>query len=424
MVSIYYAVSVECPLNSVHISSGVLIDFRYQFVDSPVKSSISFPPYVLIYPHPRFRQKENKAKANRALIALLLVGFVVTQIFTYQNIVFDLILVKSELVVPFQGSFSAQEVAANSQPSIISTGILQVWSGILAVSSTLWLLIIVSDFYCTRPTYIIIIYAGVNCWHSYCLESLGDLDGEQGYQMDSDGSFAVRHRWVSSFPLNVTAYVSFPLIGYMLAVAISDGVVDTEVDIQASTYNDITLDWVSVVLNLAVNVVATLLIAYRAWWVLDLCWIPYTASTFPMITFSCMWFRKHHNSVHAISHSKRTQVEVILLLFVESGAIFGVIQVCHLLKDVFWVDCSLYTKILMIVFTALDVHAITLSPIDNASFLIYGLYIYIAVSEAFTITSIFEVLTDWYFFSLLLEDTGYQSSRYDYPCTNRKHLWA
>jgi len=63
-------------------------------------------------------------------------------------------------------------------------------------------------------------------------------------------------------------------------------------------------DWPVVLqplLSLTVNIVATVLIAYRAW--------------------------THHRSVKIISQNKKTQVEAILLLFIESGAIFGLFQV-------------------------------------------------------------------------------------------------
>lgn len=48
-------------------------------------------------------------------------------------------------------------------------------------------------------------------------------------------------------------------------VAIADGVVDTKVEYATTNINLVTLDWINTVLNLTVNIVATLLIAFRAW---------------------------------------------------------------------------------------------------------------------------------------------------------------
>ncbi|KAE9399115.1 hypothetical protein BT96DRAFT_939647 [Gymnopus androsaceus JB14] len=89
----------------------------------------------------------------------------------------------------------------------------------------------------------------------------------------------------------------------LLAITIADSVVDTEGSITSSDLNTVTLDWLSTVLNFKVNVVATLLIAYQAW--------------------------TYYQSTRAILHNKKTQVETILLLMVESGAIFGVVQCRH-----------------------------------------------------------------------------------------------
>lgn len=51
-----------------------------------------------------------------------------------------------------------------------------------------------------------------------------------------------------------------------IGVTIADAVVDTKGLVDAvQAENSVTLDWLSIVTNVAVNVVATLLIAYRAW---------------------------------------------------------------------------------------------------------------------------------------------------------------
>lgn len=42
--------------------------------------------------------------------------------------------------------------------------------------------------------------------------------------------------------------------------------------------------------------------------------------------------RVHHKEIQTVSQNKRTPVETILLLFIESGAILGVVQVCVFLS--------------------------------------------------------------------------------------------
>ena len=44
------------------------------------------------------------------------------------------------------------------------------------------------------------------------------------------------------------------------------------------------------------------------------------------------YFRTHHQLTRVILCNKTTQVEAILQLMVESGAIFGVVQVCGFVK--------------------------------------------------------------------------------------------
>ncbi|KAE9389461.1 hypothetical protein BT96DRAFT_1025041 [Gymnopus androsaceus JB14] len=119
-------------------------------------------------------------------------------------------------------------------------------------------------------------------------------------------------------------------------INIADAVADTKVVINASNraHDAVTFDSLSPALNLMVNIVATLLIAYRAW--------------------------TYHQSTHAILHNKKTQVGAILLLMVESGAVFGVVQVIY------------------IIFHALDIHAAEFSPVSIANTFINGLYTYIA----------------------------------------------
>jgi len=90
-------------------------------------------------------------------------------------------------------------------------------------------------------------------------------------------------------------------------------------------------------MNLAVNTEATLLIVYRAW--------------------------THHKSVQSISRNKKSQVEAILLLFIESGALFAACQ------------------ILNIVIRALDVNSILNTPVNICSLFFTDLY---TISAAFS----------------------------------------
>ncbi|KAE9389596.1 hypothetical protein BT96DRAFT_1069344 [Gymnopus androsaceus JB14] len=103
---------------------------------------------------------------------------------------------------------------------------------------------------------------------------------------------------------------------------------------KVSLNNSLTFDWVAVALNLIVNIVATLLIAHRAW--------------------------THHQSTCAILGSKKTRVEAILLLMVETGALFGTVQASSIILKI------------------LDIHTANLSPVEDAHFFLNALYIYSA----------------------------------------------
>ncbi|KAE9388294.1 hypothetical protein BT96DRAFT_981098 [Gymnopus androsaceus JB14] len=193
-------------------------------------------------------QRENNGWAHKALIALLLAGFTMTVLTTCGAIAFNLIQVKFALVVLLPGGFMAQELAANMK--IVAVDILEDWSG----------------------NFILLIADTAIVWRAWALWSENRL-------------------------------IKWTLLIILLAdigVNIADAIVDTKIDLKLNIDNAATLDWVSIVLNLTVNIVATLLIAHRAW--------------------------THHQLIHAILRNKKTQVEAILLLMVESGAIFGVVQ--------------------------------------------------------------------------------------------------
>ncbi|KAE9394736.1 hypothetical protein BT96DRAFT_978377 [Gymnopus androsaceus JB14] len=227
-------------------------------------------------------QKNNNGWAHKGLIALLLAGFAMTVLFTCADIAVNLLLVKLGLVEPLPGGPMAQEMTAELKAFVVD--ILVAWSG----------------------SFIILIADIAIVWRAWALWA--------------------EHRLIIS-----------TLLIFLLAdigIGIADSVVDSKALINSSGNNTATLDWLSTTLNLTVNIVATFLIAYRAW--------------------------THHRSTHTILRNKKTQVEAILVLMVESGAMFGVVQVAT------------------IIFNALDIQAADFSPVDDADFFLDSLYIYSA----------------------------------------------
>ncbi|KAE9385830.1 hypothetical protein BT96DRAFT_565732 [Gymnopus androsaceus JB14] len=223
-------------------------------------------------------RKESNGWAHRGLVVLLLAGFVMMVSYTCAEIGFNLLLVKFSFMVPLSGGFIAQEMAANLKS--IATSVLQQWTA--------------NFIYLIADTAII--------WRAWALWAENRLI-----------------KWILSIILLLD-----------ISIAIADSAVDTQDIINlVPTKSTETLDWLSVVLNLTVNIVATLLIAYRAW--------------------------THYQSTHAILRNKKTQVQTILLLMVESGAIFGVVQLAN------------------IIIQALDIHDISLE-INGVNFFLVDLY--------------------------------------------------
>ncbi|KAE9401751.1 hypothetical protein BT96DRAFT_974613 [Gymnopus androsaceus JB14] len=206
-------------------------------------------------------RKKSNGRTQKALIAFLLVGFGMATLYGCQNIVFNLLLVKFGLVLSLPGGIIAQEMVANSKSLV--TDIVELLMADMAI-----------------------------LWRAQAI-------------------------WVENRLIKWTLLI---ILLSDIGVNIADAIVDTKLLIN-SVVNTITLDWLSIVLNLMVNVVATLLIAYRAW--------------------------THHQLIHSILRSKKTQVEAILILFVESGAVFGVIQICN------------------VIIQAMDTHAMEFSLIDR-----------------------------------------------------------
>jgi len=129
----------------------------------------------------------------------------------------------------------------------------------------------------------------------------------------------------------ITKFCLVILVLIDMGINIVDGVLDTKV-MELGGDDNISWDWIYVAVNLAVNTIATLLVAYRAW--------------------------THHHSIRAVSCHRKTQVQAILLLFIESGAFFAVIQVLY------------------IVITALSVNGITNSPVDIGTLFLTSLYLF------------------------------------------------
>ncbi|KAE9389288.1 hypothetical protein BT96DRAFT_1025117 [Gymnopus androsaceus JB14] len=227
-------------------------------------------------------QKESIGQAHKALVVLLLAGFVMRVFNTCAAIGFNLLLVKFGFMVSLSGGLIAQEMAANVKSIVMDA--LENWIG---------------NIICLIADTAII-------WRAWALWAENRLI-----------------KWTLSIILLLD-----------ISINIADSVVDTQ-DIThlVTSGSTETLDWLSVVLNLAVNVVATLLIAHRAW--------------------------THYQSTHAILHNKKTQVQKILLLMVESGAIFGVVQLAN------------------VIIQAFDIHG--LSPkVETARFFLQALYIFSA----------------------------------------------
>ncbi|KIK57940.1 hypothetical protein GYMLUDRAFT_246594 [Collybiopsis luxurians FD-317 M1] len=92
---------------------------------------------------------------------------------------------------------------------------------------------------------------------------------------------------------------------FNIGIQIADCIVDN-IEIQVSISNSATtLDWISIMVSLVVNMFATGLIAWRAW--------------------------NHHQITIEVAIHKRTRAQNILLLFIESGAIYCTIQVIYTL---------------------------------------------------------------------------------------------
>ncbi|KAE9403120.1 hypothetical protein BT96DRAFT_1017192 [Gymnopus androsaceus JB14] len=223
--------------------------------------------------------KENDGWAHKVLIVLLLAGFAMSALFTYTNAAGNLILVKFALVKSLPGGLLAQEMTSNLKTMLI---------GILNECS--------ENF-----TFLVADTAIV--WRAWAL-------------------------WAES------GLVKWTLLIILLAdigVNIADAIVAAKI---TNNFESVTLDWVTATINLTVNIVATLLIAYRAW--------------------------TYYQSTHALSRNKTTQVEAILLLMIESGAIFGIVQVAN------------------VIFNALDIHAAQFSPVTKATTFLDAMYLYSA----------------------------------------------
>ncbi|KAF9062615.1 hypothetical protein BDP27DRAFT_1336419 [Rhodocollybia butyracea] len=134
--------------------------------------------------------------------------------------------------------------------------------------------------------------------------------------------------------------VNWILVVFLLAdiaVSVVDIIVDSRSDLSANSNSNsiVTLDGIVFVVSLSVNLAATCLIGFRAW--------------------------TYRNSMRAISiRRKKSRVEGIFLLLVESGAIYALLQIIN------------------IIIRELDVKEANLSPIGYAGESVEQLNIYAA----------------------------------------------
>jgi len=96
------------------------------------------------------------------------------------------------------------------------------------------------------------------------------------------------------------------LLVFLVVVDIGVTIADCVADTKNVMFWTVSLDWAQIIVSLSVNVVATCLIAIRAWM--------HRRSTRP--------FRMR---------TRKTQVEEVLILLVESGAIYALIQIAALI---------------------------------------------------------------------------------------------
>jgi len=214
-------------------------------------------------------QRRNTGKAPKAMIMILLMGCSLIMLYTYASSIDRLVLVKFGLVVSLPGGLAAQVMAANSQQAATVSFVLQDIAAVLMV----------------------LICDATIVWRA----------------------------WVVCGESRITKFV----LMIMMLTDIGVGIADLSADIKQAlnlAVEDVVLDWIASVMNLAVNVTATLPIVYRAW--------------------------THHRSIRAISRSSRkTQVEAILLLFIESGALFAAIQVLYTVTGVLSVNSAPFTPV-------------------------------------------------------------------------------
>ncbi|KAJ4491000.1 hypothetical protein J3R30DRAFT_3694966 [Lentinula aciculospora] len=112
---------------------------------------------------------------------------------------------------------------------------------------------------------------------------------------------------------------------------------DIELNIEVASFT--TLDWLSSIISLAVNIFATLLIAFKAW--------------------------NHHRFMTTLFLRKRTRAQNILLLLVESGAMYCAIQSVYavfILLDVYTVVDVGFSQAMNII-TAMSIVAAACYPV-------------------------------------------------------------
>jgi len=152
------------------------------------------------------------------------------------------------------------------------------------------------------------------------------------------------------------------LLVFLVVVDIGVTIADCVADTKNVKFFTVTLDWVQIIVSLSVNVVATCLIAIRAWM--------HRRSTRP--------FRMR---------TRKTQVEEVLILLVESGAIYALIQIASL------------------IIRALDVDITSPTPVGTARGIIDQIYLYCASLNPVAISLLVQTQCTYYEHSSYLDDS-------------------
>ncbi|KAF9058773.1 hypothetical protein BDP27DRAFT_1342961 [Rhodocollybia butyracea] len=202
--------------------------------------------------------KEGAPWPRRVLISFLSVAFIIMTLEISAELMYELVIIKS---------LSPRNIIAHTQPTTIAWNMIIKW--------TINLIYLIADT--------------VIVWRAWAICGENRLI-----------------KWTLTI-----------LMLTVVGVNIADPVVDTRsIVLSENTQSAITLDWVAVVVSLVVNIIATFLIAHRAW--------------------------THHKAFRSVSSEseKSSKIQAILLLLVGSGIILGIIQLICIVLQALTVDAS------------------------------------------------------------------------------------